>query len=124
MVGASHDDATDASVIGRSEDVIRHLDVVLLVEKVVQGMRAAAAFVAEMHNRVRTLKVPGVLTSVGVDQVEHDDVLDLLALAILLRDIDQDQIVSGTKGRPVLPGVDTRYYALSRLWPTVPAQSL
>src|SRR5262249_13321023 len=33
--------------------------------------------------RVHTLKVPGVLASVRVDQVKHHDILDLLALAIL-----------------------------------------
>ena len=57
-----------------------------------------------MHHRIHALKVPDVLPSVRVDQVEHYDVLDLLALAILLRDIDQDQIVLGTKGRQQLAG--------------------
>src|SRR5215831_1329672 len=102
MVGTCHDDATNASVIGRPEDVIRHLDVVLLVEKVVQGIRATAAFIAKMYHGVHALKVPGVLASVGGNEVEHHNVLDLLTLAILLRDIDQDEIVSGPEGRQEL----------------------
>ena len=104
MVGAGHDDAANASVIGRPEDVIRHLDVVLLIEKMIQRVWAAAAFVAEMHHRIHTLKVPGVFASIRIDQVEHHDVLDLLALAILLGDIDQDQIIPCTKGRQQLAG--------------------
>src|SRR5438105_15140273 len=104
MVGTGHDDAADASVIGRPEDVIRHLDVLLLIEKMVQWVWAAAAFVAEMYHRIHTLKVPGVFASIRVDQVEYHDVLDLLALAILLRDINQDQIVPSPKGRQELAG--------------------
>src|SRR5262245_20180304 len=88
MIGAGHDDAVYTSVIGRPEDVICHLNVLFLVEKVVQWVQTAAAFVAEMHDRVHALKVPSILTSVGVNQVEHYDILDLLALAIFLGNID------------------------------------
>src|SRR5438093_284520 len=82
VIGAGHDDAVYTSVIGRPENIIGHLDVLFLVEKVLQWMRTAAAFVAEMYHRVHALKVSGILASIGVNQVEHDDVLDLLALAI------------------------------------------
>jgi hypothetical protein len=57
-----------------------------------------------MHHRIHTLKVPRVLASVRVNEVKHHDILDLLALAILLRDIDQDEIVLGTKGWQELAG--------------------
>src|SRR6266849_7195351 len=93
VVGARHDDAANASVIGRPEDVIRHLNVVLLVEKVVQGVWAAAAFVAKMPDRIYALKVPDVLASVRVNEVEHHDILNLLALAILLCHVNQNQVV-------------------------------
>jgi len=83
---------------------------------VLQRVRATPALVAEMHDCIHALEAAGVLAAVGVDQVENHDILEFLALAILLCDIDQDQIVPLTKGWQQLAGNITLRHLSARLW--------
>ena len=104
VVGARHRHARRAGVVGGAKDVVRHLDVRLLVEEVVERVVARAPLVAEMNHAVHALEQARVSFAVRVGEVLDYHAFDLLAAPVDVRDVHEDGFVALAERRQQLVG--------------------
>ena len=93
VVGAGHNDTRGPGVVSGAEDVVRHLDVLFLVEEVVERV-SGPPLVAEVNDRIHPLEQRGVGSAVWVNQVLYDDSLHLLTPAIGVVHVHQDCLIA------------------------------
>ena len=93
VVRRRHNGPAYARVVRASQDVVGHLDVLLLDEEVVDGS-PFPQLVGEVNDGIDSLEVLLILRAVGVNEVYHANAINLLALTIPVTDIEEDEVVS------------------------------